>query len=72
MLATSNQILFFLGFIYLVMRDRERGRDIGRGRSRLPAGSLMLDLIPGAQDHEPKADAHPLSHQAPHFFKDSF
>ena len=29
------------------MRDteRERGRDIGRGRSRLPARSLMWDLI---------------------------
>ena len=28
------------------MRDTERGRDIGRGRSRLPAGGLMQDLIP--------------------------
>ena len=42
-------------FIYLFMRDREkereRGRDTGRGRSRLHAGSLMWDLIPGLQDH---------------------
>ena len=27
------------------MRDRERGRDIGRGRSRLHAGSQMQNLI---------------------------
>ena len=29
------------------MRDTERGRDIGRGRSRLPEGSLKQVLIPG-------------------------
>ena len=37
------------------MRDTERVRDTGRGRSRLPAGSpmgdSMGDLIPGLQDH---------------------
>ena len=40
--------LFFKDFIYLFMRDieRERGRDTGRGRSRLHAGSPMWDLIP--------------------------
>ena len=32
-------------------RERERGRDTGRGRSRLLAGSPMWDLIPGPQDH---------------------
>ena len=39
---------FFLRF-YLFSHERhtERGRDIGRGRSRLPAGSPMRDLIPG-------------------------
>ena len=30
--------------------ERERGRDIDRGRSRLLAGSLMQDSIPGLQD----------------------
>uniref|UniRef100_A0A8C0KMG8 COP9 signalosome complex subunit 9 n=1 Tax=Canis lupus dingo TaxID=286419 RepID=A0A8C0KMG8_CANLU len=37
---------------YLFMRDteRERGRDIGRGRSRLPAGSPTWDSIHGLQD----------------------
>ena len=34
------------------MRDTERGRDIGRGRSKLPAGSLIWDWIPGPQDHD--------------------
>ena len=29
----------------------ERGREIGRGRSRLPTGSPMRDSIPGPQDH---------------------
>ena len=33
------------------MKDTERGRDIGGERSRLRAGSLMWDLIPGLQDH---------------------
>ena len=39
---------FFLKILF--MRDRERGRETGRGRSRLHAGSLMWDLIPGLQD----------------------
>ena len=49
-------------FIYLFMKDREteretdrereRGRDTGRGRSRLHAGSLTWDSIPGLQDHD--------------------
>ena len=33
------------------MRNTERGRDTGRGRSRFHAGGLMLDWIPGLQDH---------------------
>ena len=32
-------------------RERERGKEIGRGRSRLHAGSLMQDLILELQDH---------------------
>ena len=31
----SKWRFFFKDFIYLFMRDRERGKDIGRGRSRL-------------------------------------
>ena len=47
------------------MRDTERGRDTGRGRSRLPVWSPMWDLIPRPQlgsRPEPKADAQLLSH----------
>ena len=33
------------------MRDTERGRDTGRGRSRISAGSLTWDSISGPQDH---------------------
>ena len=32
---------------------RERGRDTGRWRSRLHAGSPTWDSIPGPQDHTP-------------------
>ena len=32
-------------------RERERGRDTGRGRSRLHAGSPTQDSIPGPQGH---------------------
>ena len=45
------------------MRQTERGRDIDRGKSRLPTGSPMWDLIPGPGSRpEQKADAQPLSH----------
>ena len=30
--------------------EREKGRDTGRGRSRLPAGRPMWDSIPGLRD----------------------
>ena len=40
----------FLRSIYLFMRDtereRERGRNISRGRSRLPTGGPVWDSIP--------------------------
>ena len=39
---------FFLRF-YLFIHERHRDR--GRGRSRLPPGSLIQDLIPGPRDH---------------------
>ena len=44
------------------MRDteRERGGDIGRGRSRLPAGSQLWDSIPGTWD--PRNQRQTLSH----------
>ena len=45
---------FFLKKIfYLFFHERhtERGRDTGRARSRLPAGSSMWDSIPGPRHH---------------------
>ena len=33
------------------MGDTERGRDTGRGRSRLPVGSPVWDSIPAPPDH---------------------
>ena len=48
-----NCFSFFILRFYLFIHERtKRGRDIGRGRSRLPAGSLMWDLIPGPQQHD--------------------
>ena len=50
----STSWTFFLRFYLLINETHtERGRDIGRGRSRLPAGSLMWDSIPGPWDHDP-------------------
>ena len=35
------------------MRNREREAEMtGRGRNRLPVGSLMWDLVPGPWDHD--------------------
>ena len=42
-------ILRFYLFIHERMTERERGRDTGRGRSRLLEGKLMWDWIPGPQ-----------------------
>ena len=47
------QLFFFFKilFIYLLMTHTEKGKDTGRGRSRLHVGSLMWDSILGLQDH---------------------
>ena len=63
-------ILFFIYFFsqrfYLFIHERhtEKGRDTGRGKSRLPVGSPMWDSIPGLwdQDLSRRQDAQPLSH----------
>ena len=44
-------IIFLKYFIYLLETEREHGRDTGRGRSKLHAGSLTWDSIPVLQDH---------------------
>ena len=56
-----------LFYFYLFMIDIERGgvgRDTGRGRSRLRAGSQTRDSISGTPGSRPgpKAGAEPLSH----------
>ena len=40
--------IFFRFFIYSFMRDteREKGAETGRGRTRLPTGSMIWDSIP--------------------------
>ena len=48
---TPTGFLFFKDFIYLFMKDTERGRDPGRGSSRLHAGSPMQDSISGPRGH---------------------
>ena len=53
-LSRVIRISYFLkDFIYLLMTntERKRGRDTGRGRSRLLAGSPMWDSILGLQGH---------------------
>ena len=44
---------FFKDFnLFIHERHTERGRDTGRGKSRLPVGSLMRNSIPGSRDHD--------------------
>ena len=52
MLAMLYFFLFFFfnDFIYLFMRDTERSRYIGRGRSRLPVRSPMQDCKTWSRD----------------------
>ena len=51
----GNKVLYIYIFLrcYLFIHEkhRERGRDTGRGRSRLHAGSPIWGLILGLQDH---------------------
>ena len=52
--SPDPQILFFFKYFIIYSWDThthtQRGRDTGRGRSRLHAGSLMWDSILGLQD----------------------
>ena len=43
--------LFLRFYLFIHETHTERGWDTGRGRSRLHAGSLMWESIPGLQDH---------------------
>ena len=66
-LNNSSEVLFLILKKYLFIHkrhtERNRGRDTGRGRSRLHAGILMWNSIPGLQDHAWAAGGtKPLSH----------
>ena len=50
-------LFFFKDFIYLFMRDTERGRDTDRGRSRLHAGEPDPGLDPGSPGSGPGLQA---------------
>ena len=52
--CTSNRLGFILFYKILFIyswETQKKGRDIGRGRSRLLAGNPMWDSIPELQDH---------------------
>ena len=71
-----RMVFFFLRF-YLFIHERhtERGRDTGRGRSRLSEGEPDTGLNPRTLGSQPelKADAQPLSHSgAPDFLFSAF
>ena len=55
---------FVCKILFIYSWETHRGGDIGRGRHRLPVGSLMWNSIPGpGSQPEPKADTQPLSHR---------
>ena len=55
--------IFFLKKIYVFIHERERGRDIGRGKSRSLEGSPIGAPSPDLGScPEPKADAQLLSY----------
>ena len=41
----NHWLIFFKDFIYLFMRDTEKDRGTGRGRSKLPTRSPKWDSI---------------------------
>ena len=47
-LVACSLSIFFLKILFVPETPRERGRDVGRGRSKLPAGSPTKDSIPGS------------------------
>ena len=60
---SSVYIYIYLKILFIHDRHTERGRDTGRGKSRLLTRSPVQDSTPGPGSRpEPKADAQPLSH----------
>ena len=63
-LSPSFFLNFFLKILFIHGRHTERGRDIGRGRSRLLTGGPVQNSIPGppGSHSQPKADTQSRSH----------
>ena len=51
-LGYQKIVFFFFKILFIHERHRERGRDTGRVRSRLPTESLMWDSNSGPPDHD--------------------
>ena len=51
--AQQRGSFLFLKILFIHSWETERGRTIGRGRSRLPVASQMWDGVPGPWDHAP-------------------
>ena len=49
--ASLQCAIFKRFYLFIHERHKERGRDTGRGRGRVPVGSLMQNSIPGLRDH---------------------
>ena len=49
--STFFLFVFLRFYLFTHERHRDRGRNIGRGRSRLLVGSPMWDSTPGPWDH---------------------
>ena len=47
--AVCRKLFLKRFYLFIHERHRERGRDIGRGRSRLPMGSPVQNSIPGSR-----------------------
>ena len=55
--------LFVFIILFVYSWETQRGRDTGKGRSRIPAGSPMQDSNPGSQDRcDLSQDTQPLRH----------
>ena len=55
----------YISFLFIHERHRQRGRDIGRGRSRHPAGNPDVGLNPKTPGSHPEPKAEHSSSKPP-------